>query len=405
MGTNLDCVSVRALLDVNREKIDLIGNSAIGDFKGQWHPVIKAMAEWFNALPLSLALYEEPGGAFRSCVEAAYFVGRQAKAAIFTGELMSQDRRLMEPQYHYAAFLAAMVSWIDMPNRFYSIGVDGVVYNPSTDGGLSTFVGKCSSFDLAKKDEVLLESRQRTIFLASSVLKNYIGNLVPNIQDELFSAINPGQGNQGNETVLQRVVRKGLAQAEELERRVKKLEVVPQPRETASANMMRGSADAVLDSMSPHAMSDEKNSPKQKDVDSSRSKVDENIDGTVEGGNRKPKTIESDGKMVGTEVKGDAISKNHNGVEQLSIPGVPNKYAELFRALAEDIRSDKKPKDKTEWRSSGLYIPKTYFNGYGQNVAVLVKELQAMKIVLGTFEKQVLIEPVTGDLLCPRNAK
>lgn len=360
-------LSSEQLFQQNEKKIELIRNSSSGDFQKDWLPVMRSVSFWFNSAPLSPHLYDEPGGAFRCCVESAFFSLRLAKDAIFTSELTSEKRRVLEPQYHFATFLAAMFSWIDEPFRYYIFSLKNIEFNPIAHNSITAFSKASMMLDIRLKEDPLSESRQRTILMASTMLLPYLEKLSPLVQDSLYASINPDRRPQGSESVLQRVVRKGLAQAEELERRNKVLQITVVDRPVTSANLMEQAADDLLPA---------------------KNVVEEH---------EKEKVVEQ------PVVVKQAVSKSSEPLEQLNIPGIPNQFQELFSALADDIKNGRKKAAEAEWIQSGLLIPANFFSGYGKAVTQYVETLKQMKIIVGTQGRNVLIIPSVGELLLPRN--
>lgn len=368
----MDSLSVKKLLEINARKLELIEHSSDGFFSDEYLPVIKSVAGWFNSLPLSLEIYEEPGGAFRCTVESMYFILRQAKDAIFTAELNSEQRRILEPQYKQAAFLAAVSSWLDEPFRHYEIVCNDRIYNPIISGGLTKHLNGLTFFEIQKKESPLTVSNKRTLLMASQVIFSNIDKLDPVVQEALYAAINTDRTPHGNESVLQKVVRKGLAQAEELERGAKRLLVKPEERKVTSAEMMTRSV--ASDDIDFTKNGDDADQPKPAS---------------------KPKAVKTD-KNVEFEKKQISLP-----LSQSELPEMPTQWKELFAAMAEDIRLGKKKKEETEWLDSGLLIPKNFFLGYGKSVATCVETLRNLNIIVLTQAKHAVIVKSLGELLVP----
>ncbi|MBC3871414.1 TraI domain-containing protein [Undibacterium oligocarboniphilum] len=370
----MQILSVDELLHLNKKKLDLIEFSSDTDYQNACLPLIKIMARWFNALPLGSSYYDEPGGAFRCCVESVYFSIRQAKSAIFTSHLTSEQARMLEPQYQYAAFLSSIVSWIDEPFRIFDVSVNGEFFNPLNDSDLSSFLDGSQEFVLERKPIELQPSRQRTVVYSSQILKPYLQYLMPVVQESLFEAINPERRAVSNEGVLQKVIRKGLLQAEEFERKSKDLLVTPVSRDVSTSKMMEQSVEASVSPIIPESKSESVQSPKV-------SKVPDQ-------GSESPKMEE---KQIRLKLSsGDAI------------PSMSKQSQDVLAAVAADMREGKLDSNLVEWMSSGLRIPKKFFKGFGRSFQTIIEDLRVQKIIVGSDENSVLICTAVGDLILPK---
>lgn len=376
-------LKIQELLDFNKKKIDLIRSSTDGDYDRDYYPAIQSMAEWFNSLPLNTEIYDEPGGAFRCCVESAYFVMRQAKATIFTSDMTSDKRRQFEPQYQYAAFLSAILSWVDEPFRHFDIKNQNTIFNPSIERGMTEFISGNSILSVSKREFGLAPSRQRTMMFATRLVMPFLDRLHENVQDALYSSINPDRRPQNAESVLQRVVRKGLSQAEELERKTKNLILNSVERDVVSSQMMKSTA---LDNFEESASADnsEQTSVEPSNASSSEKEI-------------KPQRNQS----TKTEEKQISLP-----IEEVGLPdNFPRQYKELLGALSLDIQSGRKKTEETEWMSSGLLIPKNFFANYGKSVQQCIEDLRKHGVVLGEVNKNVLISKTVGLMLVPKGSK
>lgn len=354
----MNSMKVESLLALNVKKLELIEFACEGDYAKEYLPLIKSLAKWFNGLPLNQDIYDEPGGAFRCAIESCYFVMRQAKSTMFTSELTSDKRRDLEPQYKYAAFLAALTSWVDEPFRHFDVALENGNFNPVHGIDLTTALGKASEFNLINR-EVLPPSSRRTVAFANKILIEPMKRLNPIVQDALYNSINADRRPSASEIVLQRVVRKGLDQAEDLERRDKKLKHEPSNRDVSSAQFMKSS---VEDDASPKEPTSTPQAPaKTKDV---------------------------------------GIPQSLPGID--AIPEISRQMKELLSALAEDIQNGNKKIEDTEWISTGLMLPKSFLTGYGKALQIVLSSLQQEKVIVSADSKNVVIAPIFGQLLSPR---
>ena len=369
-------LNIDDLLKSNSKKIDLIRYSTDGNFDRDIYPVILKIASWFNSLPLNSVFFDEPGGAFRCCIESAYFVMRQAKATIFTSDLTSDVRRELEPQYQFAAFLAGIVSWVDEPFRHYDLTVGERDFNPTVHGDFTQFLNNDSIFEIKNKPTPLSESRQRTILLSSAMILPLMEKMAPKVQDALIGAINPERRPQNSESVIQRVVRKGLSQAEESERKSKQLFAKPVDRDVSTANMIKQIADENHDSSLGLSQTIANNDKKATDGVPSESKQ------TLQ-----DKFEEKQSRLA---------------LDSTTLPKMPKQYQELLAALAQDIRSKKLSSDLASWTQTGLLIPKKFFSNYGKAINQVIEDLRKAEVITGNTSTHVVICPSVGEMLHPR---
>jgi len=201
----------------------------------------------------------------------------------------------------------------------------------------------------------------------------------PIVQEALLNAIAPVRQQSNNESVIQRVVRKGLVQAEELERNSKKLLLVLLHRDVTTASMM----SQVLE------------------VD-----IDANLASDSTDTNAHNQAKSSEVAEVKTKGNKDAKSKPQQmslPMVQNDLPDMPPQYKDLFVALAQDINLGTKDKKEASWTNSGLAIPKKFLANYGKSVTACIDQLTALGIIISSNQKNVMIKSEIGELLIPRD--
>jgi conjugal transfer pilus assembly protein TraI len=335
--------------------------------------VIVSIAEWFNCLPLSPDLHDEAGGAFRASLDSAFFTLRLAGASIFTSDLPSQERRRLEPQFRYGAFLAAISAFIDEPYRHYVVYADsGQEWTPAVHGSIKEAAGKAKLLKVDNRIPPLPVSKQRAAVITASLIRPYILALDPKVQNEIFNALQPDPMPHGLESVLHRVVRQGIGQAIEVERKAKSLLSKPAQREVTSAVDLKVNAEGV---------------PMASQAATSNS-------------------VAAEAAHTSIPQSSDKVVTQQKVPERISLDALSSKltrqYLELVEVLASDIRDGRKSHDNLEWRETGLMVPTNIFAQYGKPERVVVDALQKAGLVLGQMNKQILLAPELGQVIFPQ---
>lgn len=191
------------------------------DYTICWRDVLARCASWFSSLPYSPSLYREPGGAFRCTVETAFYAMRLAGGLKFGTNLPSEKRRVIEPQYNHAVFLAAICSGLDEPYRHFVVvrASDRAEWNPAGHGALSTWLAG-GTYLLRCRPTPLAVERMRTALLAQNLIgQDLLAGYEAEVLAQLFGAINPVSQPPGNESLVHKVVRQAVAVAADFDRK------------------------------------------------------------------------------------------------------------------------------------------------------------------------------------------
>lgn len=371
-------LSIDELVDRNREKIDRIRHASVGTFESTHMPLIRHVANWFNSLPISKDLWEEPGGGFRCAVESTLFCVEQSRNAIFTAHLSSDLRRVQEPQYRYAAFVAGMLSWMEEPYRNFTIIHDGMEFNPIVMP-LTEALQVNPHFEIKNRIQIDPPSRQMTLMYAANLLKIGFENIPnPEIRKSLADAINPPRMRQGLESTLQATIRKGLLQAEECERSAKALIFRGGDREVTAVQII----DALV--AGNQVKTEDKN-------DVADAKATGNIS-SLDSAPLQPASAQIEAK--------DKPKQGSLDIGGQELAKLPAQIRELLGALAADIRSgDKDRKQVTKLGTGNYLVPRKFFIGYGRDVKRVIEDLRELKLVIGDEQNHILIIEQLGNLL------
>lgn len=216
---------IDGLLQLHERRVALIRQAANeareDDYCARWGDVLARCAAWFSSLPYSPLQYREPGGAFRCTVETAFYAMRLAGGQKFGTNLPSEKRRLIEPQYNHAVFLAAVCSGLDEPHRHFVVvrESDRAEWNPAGHGALASWLAG-ATYSLQRRATPLPVERMRTALLAQNLIgQTLLAGYETTVLSELFGAINPLSQVQGAESLVHKVVRQAVAVAADFDRK------------------------------------------------------------------------------------------------------------------------------------------------------------------------------------------
>lgn len=220
-----EALEAEALLGQHDRRVALIRQAANEardeDYRARWRDVLVRCAAWFSSLPYSPTLYREPAGAFRCTVETAFYAMRLAGGQKFGTSLPSEKRRVIEPQYNHAVFLAAVCSGLDEPYRHFTVTrkTDRAQWNPAGHGALGPWLAG-STYSLQRRVTPLPVERMRTALLAQNLIgQSLLAGYEASVLAELFGAINPVDRPQGNESLVHKVVRQAVGVAADFDRK------------------------------------------------------------------------------------------------------------------------------------------------------------------------------------------
>ncbi|WP_321817889.1 MULTISPECIES: TraI domain-containing protein [unclassified Paraburkholderia] len=245
-------IDVDGMLQLHDRRVALIRQAANEarevDYHSRWRDVLARCAAWFSSVPYSPTQYREPGGAFRCTVETAFYAMRLAGGQKFGTNLPSEKRRLIEPQYNHAVFLAAVCSGLDEPHRHFVVvrDSDRAEWNPAGHGALATWLAG-ATYQLRRRATPLPVERMRTALLAQSLIgQTLLAGYDTGVLSELFGAINPLSHVQGTESLVHKVVRQAVAVAADFDRKAQQGVYDPVPYPVPSAMHVAAAVQPVV---------------------------------------------------------------------------------------------------------------------------------------------------------------
>ena len=202
------------LLSLADEKVDLI-KQASGARPEIWSaffmPLLTAFAENVQRLPLSPEVFASENGALDFGLVCARVALQLASTQVFSPEAKSEERRVLEPQCHFAAFAASLSTAVAMVAQNVSVrSSDGksdyhplvtpvtlqkwLTYNPD-----STIEWRTTAAPLTSPEAAAIAAR----FIPAGLLNNF--DLRVSLM--IFGSIAPQLASNGLESTLSRVVR------------------------------------------------------------------------------------------------------------------------------------------------------------------------------------------------------
>lgn len=180
-------------------------------------PMLRAYADQVQNLPLSTGAFSAKRGAWDFGLVAAMVAYRYAETVIFFPQMGAEERRLLEPQCRYMAFLATLITGIATVAENIKVTSGDDEYHPLTANG--TFASWLLSnaeakFAWRKNEQPLSIPAGAAIgakFIPTSLLENFDIRAVL----MLYEAIMPKLAMNGLETTMARVVRSSTQKVSE----------------------------------------------------------------------------------------------------------------------------------------------------------------------------------------------
>ncbi|AZG17366.1 TraI domain-containing protein [Cupriavidus pauculus] len=396
-----------ALLSAHESRIALIrqyANEVSGDlFATKWLSILTRCADWFSSMPLRFAEHAEPGGAFRATVEAAYFAMRLSGAQKFGADQPSERRRMLEPQYLYALFLAACCSRLDEPCRHFQFyrDSDGAEWIPAAHGAFGPWVGT-STYRVTRREAIHPIERMRTALLAREILgSERLSAFDSQVLTELLGAINPDPRPTGLETLLHKVVRQSIDTLTQFEIKARKAEFAPDSTPVPNAEVLEKAINpsmtqAVTTAPSaPAKPTDETGNGLQAESSVTGSQaIIEAPDTTAAETSAERNVVQLDGaRSLRRESSADDPFK--------ALAGASNLMREFFKALAQDVASGKAKIARIDGKVS---ISKRSLGNYGLASDTLIEHLRKGKHLYKVDGQNILLIDEVGRLIAPETA-
>ena len=396
-----------ALLSAHESRIALIrqyANEVSGDlFAAKWLSILTRCADWFSSMPLRFAEHAEPGGAFRATVEAAYFAMRLSGAQKFGADQPSERRRMLEPQYLYALFLAACCSRLDEPCRHFQFyrDSDGAEWIPAAHGAFGPWVGT-STYRVTRREAIHPIERMRTALLAREILgSERLSAFDSQVLTELFGAINPDPRPTGLETLLHKVVRQSIDTLTQFEVKARKAEFAPDSTPVPNAEVLE---KAINPSVTPAATTAPSGPAKPTDETGNGLQAESSVTGSqaiIEAPDTT--TAETSAERNVVQLDGARSLRKESSADDpfKALAGTSNLMREFFKALAQDVASGKAKIARIDGKVS---ISKRSLGNYGLASDTLIEHLRKGKHLYKVDGQNILLVDEVGRLIAPETA-
>jgi len=199
----------------SHEAIDAIKTAAgltDAQFAALCMPVLRAYAEHVQRLPLTAAAFGSPKGAWEFGLTATRVAYSYAGTVIFFPTLGAEERRLLEPQCRYMAFLATLASAVATVAESGILIAGDDEYHPlNADGTLHAWLTEHSNARFSwRMPAAPLSGQAGAAIAANFIPKRLLANFDLRAVLMMFEAINPKTTMNGVESTLARVVRQAV---------------------------------------------------------------------------------------------------------------------------------------------------------------------------------------------------
>jgi hypothetical protein len=212
MENMLLTVSSAEMIAASHEAVDAIKTAAgltDGQFAALCMPVIRTYADYVQRLPLATTAFGSPGGAWEFGLTAAMVAYRYAGTVIFFPTLGAEERRLLEPQCRYMAFVATLSTAVSMVAEASTLISGDDEYHPlCVETTLYSWLSQHPSARFSWRVPAVPLSLQASAAIAANfVPKRLLANFDLRTVLMMYEGITPKTTMNGVETTLARVVR------------------------------------------------------------------------------------------------------------------------------------------------------------------------------------------------------
>lgn len=213
--------SPSVLIGQSLPKIDAIKTAAgLTDqqFAALCMPVLRSYAEHVQKLPLTTSAFSAPSGAWEFGLTAAMVAYRYAGTVIFFPTAGAEEKRLLEPQCRYMAFIAVLATAVAMVVESGSVVADDDEYHPlCIDTSLFDWL---SSHHQRAKFTWRVPATPLTVQACAAIAAKFIPKGLLGAFDlrtvlMMYEAITPKATINGVESTIARVVRETVQRVTE----------------------------------------------------------------------------------------------------------------------------------------------------------------------------------------------
>lgn len=175
-------------------------------------PVLRAFAEYVQRVPLTASAFASANGAWEFGLTATMVAYRYAGTVIFFPTLGAEERRLLEPQCRYMAFLATLATTVAIVAESSVLAAGDDEYHPlSVDGSMFAWLsGHAHARFSWRMSSAPLSAQAGAAIAANFIPKRLLANFDLRAVLMMYEAINPKTTMNGVESTLARVVRQAV---------------------------------------------------------------------------------------------------------------------------------------------------------------------------------------------------
>ena len=215
MENMLTPVQSADLVAASHDAIDAIKTAAgltDAQFAALCMPVLRAFADHVQLVPLNASAFASPKGAWEFGLTATMVAYRYAGTVIFFPTLGAEDRRMLEPQCRYMAFLATLATTVATVAESSVIVAGDDEYHPlSVDGSMHAWLSEHPHARFSWRTPAAPLSAQAGAAIAAKFMpKRLLMNFDLRAVLMMYEAINPKTTMNGVESTLARVVRQAV---------------------------------------------------------------------------------------------------------------------------------------------------------------------------------------------------
>lgn len=216
-------IESRALLQRSAVEIEQIRTAIglpAGSFDLYCKPLLACYADHVQDMPLAPQVYYDAGGAWNMGLKTCFVAAQFAATHIFFPDNAAEERRVLEPQCKYAAFVAALATGVAMLTQNATVGdaKKNSDYHPLTSG--KNLYGWLLDHPGARFEwrtpPAEFSEAERAAIGASFIPKGIFEHFDQRIPLMIYGAINPRLAKNGIETTLAKVVRFSVVKVQEL---------------------------------------------------------------------------------------------------------------------------------------------------------------------------------------------
>lgn len=203
------------MIQQSRDEIESIKTAAglpENHFRALCIPALRAYASYVQNLPLAATHFSDVGGAWRFGLIASMIAYRYSKTLLFFPSIGAEERRVLEPQCQYFAFLATLATGLSYVAGNAKVTFEEDEYHPLMAGdslfewlkenGSAQFAWRPIAGSLSPQASAAIAAR----FIPKGLLQDF--DVRPTLM--FYESVSPKLAMNGLESTLSKVVRESI---------------------------------------------------------------------------------------------------------------------------------------------------------------------------------------------------